>query len=278
MNVAWIDLETTGLDETAGSILEVGLVVTDPVGHVLDQREWLVAPDPDHLADLDPVVYEMHRTSGLLAELEAAGRAACDLDYLDRDVCRSLDGWTVDGRIILGGSGVHFDARWMRTHLPEAFRRLTYWHYDVGVVRRLMRSVDPRMLRPAADKAHRALVDARDHADEWAWYRRRLGALLDALDASWEVSGRLSLLELAVARFADPDFDPDFDLDGLTEDAENRRDDTTVRLIAEFRRLRGSCPHPSQDRFVGAIGDVWVCLACRAVVGWEARSGGDSDG
>ena len=174
MNAAWIDLETTGTDETDGSVLEVGLVVATAGGTVLDFDEWLVAPDPTHLAALDPVVYEMHRTSGLLAEIEDVERSGGlpPVATVDAEVAAVLDRWTVNGRIILAGSGVaHFDARWIRRHLPSTARRLTYWTWDVGVVRRFLATVDLALVVPPPDKAHRGLADARDHLAEWRHYR-----------------------------------------------------------------------------------------------------------
>lgn len=172
MNAAWIDLETTGLDETDGSILEVGLVVADADDRVLAEASWLVDPLPRHLAAMHPDVVEMHRTSGLLADLEAFADGLPGIGDVDRDVAALLDRHTVDGRIILAGSGVsHFDARWVARHLPATRRRLTYWTWDVEVVRRFLATVDPTLTRPAPDKAHRGLLDARDHLDEWRHYR-----------------------------------------------------------------------------------------------------------
>lgn len=174
-NIAWIDLETTGLDERDGSILEVGIIVTDPSGHPLHQNGILVSPDPAHLAALPPEVYDMHRTSGLLADLEAFADEMPSPADVDRELTHTLDPYCVDGRIVLAGSGVgHFDARWIRHHLPQTYRRLTYWHFDVGVVRRFLSSIDPDLRYPTPDKAHRALIDARDHLNEWQHYRSTL--------------------------------------------------------------------------------------------------------
>ena len=174
MNAAWIDLETTGTDETDGSILEVGLVIADADDRILHERDWLVSPDPAHMVRLAPVVAEMHRRSGLYADLQANRRLPRPAD-VDRQIAAYLDPYTVDGRIILAGSGVaHFDARWIRHHLPATARRLTYWTHDVGVVRRFLRTVDPTLVRPAPDKAHRGLTDAHDHLAEWRHYRAAL--------------------------------------------------------------------------------------------------------
>ena len=172
MNLAVIDLETTGTDENAGSILEVGVIVVGPDLVVLDVAAWLVHPYPDHLANMDPVVVEMHRTSQLLAELEAGDNVHL-LEDVDRELAALLDRFTVDGRVALAGSGVgHFDSRWLRRHLPNASKRLTYWTIDVGVVRRFLRDLCGWDVPPLNDeKPHRALDDALLHLAEMRAFR-----------------------------------------------------------------------------------------------------------
>lgn len=178
---AWIDLETTGADETRGSILEIGVVIVDDNLDVLDQRHILVEPDSHHLAEMSSVVREMHRTNGLLAEIERgleqkAADGSCELRTVqaaDRHLHDVLTRHANKGQVILAGSGVgHFDARWIRAHLPLTHSVLTFWTHDVGVVRRFLGEIDKRLIRPIPGgiKSHRGLDDARDHLDEWRHY------------------------------------------------------------------------------------------------------------
>jgi oligoribonuclease len=185
MNIAWIDLETTGSDEHAGSLLEVAAIVTDEHLRELDRAEWLVDPDIEHVATMAEVVRAMHTESGLLDEIDRhkaahlAGRypdAVVDPpDYVDRRLRDLLDLYAIRGRLILAGSGVgHFDSRWIRAHLPRSAKRLTYYPWDVGVVRRFLGSVDPALVleqHPAGAKPHRAMADAELHLAEWRAYR-----------------------------------------------------------------------------------------------------------
>ena len=172
MNEVWIDLETTGTNEWAGSIVEVGLIVVVD-GRQVQEAEWLVQPRPAHWEGLAPVVRAMHQRSGLFDALEKG--PTWPVGTVDNQVAALLDPWTVDGQIILAGSGVgHFDGRWIRHHMPKTARRLTYWTHDVGVVRRFIRKVDPELVYPQRGKAHRALADARDHLVEWHFYQALL--------------------------------------------------------------------------------------------------------
>jgi len=177
--IAVVDLETTGLDEHAGAVLEVGCVLLD--SHTLatvSEYSALVDAPAIAVATMDDVVREMHRTSGLLDELDyrrahyLSGRdpdsVVDPIDVVDRSFARVLDAHASGGRCVLAGSGVsHFDGRWLREHLPRSTKLLTYWSYDVGVLRRVLRDivhVEPPDLSDR--KTHRALDDARVHAEE----------------------------------------------------------------------------------------------------------------
>ena len=179
MNICWLDLETTNADEHTGSIVEIGCVMTDPDLREIEEISLLVLPEPDPWEEMPPVVQRMHEASGLLDAIEDAmaqpDRAdALDVREADRILRQFLDRHAVSGRVILAGSGVsHFDHRWVRLHLPRSAKRLTWWAYDVGNVRRFLGSIDQALLRPMPEggKAHRGIVDARDHLNEWRHYR-----------------------------------------------------------------------------------------------------------
>jgi len=175
-NIAWIDLETTSADEHDGSILEVGIIITDPHLRELTRVSTLVAPKPEHLAAMAPIVEQMHTDSGLLADLEnAAPHERIHPIHVDSMTRNLLDTYAVRGQIILAGSGVgHFDSRWIRRHLPRSAQPLTYWALDVGVVRRFLATIDPDLVLeqyPDGGKPHRALADAELHLAEWRAYR-----------------------------------------------------------------------------------------------------------
>lgn len=180
MNICWLDLETTNSDEHTGSIVEIGCVMTDPDLREIEEISLLVLPDPDHWEAMPEVVQRMHNASGLADAIEDAmaqpDRAdALDVAEADRILRQFLDRHAVSGRVILAGSGVsHFDHRWIRAHLPRSAKRLTWWAYDVGNVRRFLGSIDKGLLvhpQPEGGKAHRGIVDARDHLNEWRLYR-----------------------------------------------------------------------------------------------------------
>lgn len=188
MHIAWLDLETTHLDERVGCIVEVGVIVTDERLDPLTTYETLVAPIGERASlTMDHEVRAIHERSGLLGDLQNAGGLGWlrTITDVEQEVCDLLDAWRTaeQPRLALAGSGVsHFDRRWLRAHMPRVERRMTYWSLDVGVVRRFVAQVDPALVRPTpAGKAHRALADARDALDEWRYYRAMFGRAADVL-------------------------------------------------------------------------------------------------
>lgn len=175
--LCWVDLETTG-DRTADSIIEVAIVLTDDSPRLveLDRYTAVAMPSGLMLDTMDPVVREMHTKSGLLAEAEACTVWAEEREWEILEFLRKT-GLPSGRQFPLAGSGVgHFDRRYIARDWPAFNKRLTYWCYDVGVIRRTMRLA----LQPIADhveKDHRALPDILDHIDEMRRYVAWMGAM-----------------------------------------------------------------------------------------------------
>lgn len=198
--VLWLDLETTGSASTE-SIIEVGIIATDatpdlnelgtfqslvePVGSDWEKLRGFVTGD-DRLT-----VKRMHERSGLTRELLAAKQAgdlpsAEEVEGAILHFVRTHAGSSTE-HIPLGGSGVgHFDRQFIRRDWPKFDKRLTYWVYDVGVVRRMIRlsgaAVGTEAKRLAdvmngSGKPHRALDDTRLHVEEARVYLRAMADL-----------------------------------------------------------------------------------------------------
>lgn len=180
--LCWIDLETTGSKLETSQILEIGIAVTDDEGNIEAEGSWLnpVPLDSLRVATIDPVVLEMHSKSGLWADLQKK--------YVDplndplniqrvrtlRDLNGEIRNWLFlknDQRtehMALAGSGVsHFDRGFIRRDLPDVDRMLTYWAYDVGVVRRMLRLCGINTQSEDTMPNHRALDDVKAHIREY---------------------------------------------------------------------------------------------------------------
>lgn len=164
--IAFIDLETTGLDEHTDKIIEFGCVMVneqdfETVGELNVVINPVVTPESIH-----PRVLDMHMRNGLWQEL-AGG---LPIDQAEAQIVAFLDKFPAkNNRHILAGSGVsHFDYRFLKVQMPQVTNRLTFWTYDVGVLRRAFEAGGRTDLVGKAPKSnHRALEDARSHAESW---------------------------------------------------------------------------------------------------------------
>jgi oligoribonuclease (3'-5' exoribonuclease) len=192
----WCDLETTGIEprEHGASILEVGMVLT--VGNELSpvaEASLLIRPPgtmQDHDAlwgRLPQVVRDMHERTGLWKEATLGQNAWAVhdadrglADWLDQQL-RGLEHFDELGNlkpVSLCGSGVErFDRPWIIAHMPLVAQRLTYYSvWDLGTHRRALQYVGREDLtdtvKDVDNKPHRALADARLHAEEARRYTR----------------------------------------------------------------------------------------------------------
>lgn len=166
--ILWLDLETTGNTDD-DEIIEIGAVLTDESLNELSGYERVYRTRRS-ISDINPFVQKMHFDNGLWAETASATAYADDVG-VEGDIL----GWlgqngALKSPLPLAGSGVsHFDRKYIRKTWPRLDRRLTYWHYDVGVLRRFLRLYGYGL--PAFEgKAHRALDDARQHLEEARYY------------------------------------------------------------------------------------------------------------
>lgn len=175
--ILWLDLETTGSGPDS-DILEVGVVLTDGSSELKPIACFtavLRPRDANRLLDMDQVVADMHLGNDLIKDLFATGGE--DLRMVEDALLKFLGDHAPGGeQIPLAGSGVsHFDRQFIRRDWPRLDKRLTYWAYDVGVLRRTFEIINLRQTVVSKDDLqHRALSDALDHAQEMREYLRAI--------------------------------------------------------------------------------------------------------
>lgn len=197
--IAWIDVETTGLDPHRDRLLEIACIVTDGnMNQVGKPMEVLIAqPDIDRLVEeLPPVVRSMHEESGLLTDLGAFDHPASNrcvdagtADFLIADhIDRMAASLGVDGRILMGGNSITLDRGFLEVHAPQTFQRLHYRSLDVTSVRVFLHTIDGLSDDVEDVTEARAKVAHRGAADIQACIRHAR-AFRDLLEARFETPG-----------------------------------------------------------------------------------------
>lgn len=187
--ILFLDLETTGSDVNNDEIIEVGLVLLDAnTFEEIDTFSRVVFPQEKAFERMlnNDIVFNMHQTSGLIYEDALMYRDGNTAEDVDNEIYNWIQSH-VPGtdHIPYGGSGVsHFDRKFIDKFLPRLSKRITYWAYDVGSVRRV--AMKAGLGWPSQDaKNHRALVDARFHAEEFRYAVRAFSGSASSL-----ISGR----------------------------------------------------------------------------------------
>lgn len=170
-NIAWIDTETSGLDERDDVLLEIACIVTDSELNELGTFHEVVYHDESRVARLKrrarPVVVDMHEKTGLWDRLIDGN----SLGGIDRDLLSFLTGFGTKGTMPIAGNSVAFDARFMREYLPLSFGYLDYRMIDVSTLRLLKDRWFPETPRLEKHSDHTALKDIQESILELKHYR-----------------------------------------------------------------------------------------------------------
>lgn len=175
--LAFLDIETTGLDLEHDDVLELACLVTNDHLAEVARYHAVVAACREFYA-MPEVVRDMHTKNGLWAE--SNGPRAKPLIAIDIELAAFLREHAVkiewDDDVVpaasikkitrpqLAGNGIHFDRAFLRRCLPRAEAELHYRQLDVTSVGELLRRFWPSLHdgRPQPITAHRAIPDVEE--------------------------------------------------------------------------------------------------------------------
>jgi oligoribonuclease len=168
--LVWLDLETTGLDDRTGTILEIATIVTDKELTVIEEGPNLVIQQPDDvLAGMDPWCVEQHGSSGLT---EASRRSSVSMPEAEEATLTFVRKHCLRGRAPLCGNSIGFDRRFIFHHMPRLNSYLNYRNVDVSTLKELAeRWYEGDIRKPDKESNHRALDDIRESIEELKRYR-----------------------------------------------------------------------------------------------------------
>ena len=174
--LVWIDLEMTGLDTGADSIIEIATVVTDSQLNVLAEGpEFAIAHPLAALEAMDSWNQNQHRRSGLWQRVldSQVGMAEAEA----RTVA-FLDQWVAAGVSPMCGNSICQDRRFLHRLMPRLEKYFHYRNLDVSTLKELARRWAPQVLAGVnKESKHTALSDVHDSIAELRHYRKHLADL-----------------------------------------------------------------------------------------------------
>jgi oligoribonuclease len=168
-NLAWLDLEMTGLNPQEDVILQAALIITDAQLNVLEEFVCDVWQPDALLTRMVPFVKEMHETTGLT---ERVRKSRVDLLVAERKLLERVTGWCAYPAVLCGntiGQDKRFVDRWM----PGLSGYLSYRTIDVTSVKLLAKAWygEEAVYEKPIKGEHDALVDIKNSIAELAHYR-----------------------------------------------------------------------------------------------------------
>lgn len=177
-HIVWLDCEMTGLrigtndaDRPDDEIVEIGVIITDGNLVPVDKGiTMVIKPSDEAFAQMNSFVQNMHKSSGLLAEIpdgitvaEAEKRV---MEYITQHV-------PVRQTAQMGGNTIHMDRRFLAKYMPAVEDHVHYRSVDVSAIKELTIRWFPEVYNnmPPKNGNHRALADAIESIRELDYYR-----------------------------------------------------------------------------------------------------------
>jgi oligoribonuclease len=171
-NLAWLDLEMTGLDSQNDVILQAALIITNSDLLPLEEFVCDIWQPEAALARMTPFVRDMHETTGLTPRVRAS---KLDIGAAERKLMERVTGWCAYGAILCGNS-IGQDKRFVDRWLPGLSGYLSYRTVDVTSIKILAKLWygDAGVFPKPTQGEHDALVDIKNSIAELSFYRQML--------------------------------------------------------------------------------------------------------
>ncbi len=175
-NLIWIDLEMTGLSPFTDRIIEIAVVVTDPMLTVRVEGPVFAIHQSDAMLDgMDNWNKGTHGKSGLIDRVRAS---TVDEAAAQAQVIAWLKQYVPKGKSPMCGNSICQDRRFLAKDMALLEDFFHYRNLDVSTLKELARRWKPAVLNGFKKaQAHTALADIHESIDELIHYRQHFLAL-----------------------------------------------------------------------------------------------------
>lgn len=169
-NLAWIDLEMTGLDPARDRIIEIAVIVTDPhLGQRTAGPVFAIHQSDAVLDGMDAWNKGTHGKSGLIDKVRAS---TLDEAAAEAQLLAFLVAYVPKNTTPMCGNSIGQDRRFLVKYMPKLEAFFHYRNLDVSTLKELAKRWRPEVASAfKKQQSHTALADVNESIDELVHYR-----------------------------------------------------------------------------------------------------------
>jgi oligoribonuclease len=173
LNLVWLDCEMTGLNPEKERLIEIAIIVTDPMLTVRVEGPVLVIHQDDTLLEaMDSWNKGTHGRSGLIEKVKASVVTEAQAEA---QVLQFLSTYVAKGVSPMCGNSISQDRRFLVKYMPKLESYFHYRNLDVSTLKELARRWKPTAYSSfKKQQKHTALADVNESIDELIHYRTTL--------------------------------------------------------------------------------------------------------